>query len=277
MARLDKDNRAKYWVDRDLAGVSLMRAAFATLSFAPHIHDELVIAVTEDGVGRCISRGVAEIGVARSIMVFNPGEAHSGGVVGAAAWRYRGLYLSERILALLRIASDRPPAAMPYFRTTVVEDPALASLLVAAHQTIEQHEARLLREGLFLAALVKLIERHGAGEPAPRALGDERGPVQRTLDLMRANFAADLGIDELAACAGLSPFHFARAFRRATGLPPHAYLTQLRLDRARARLAAGTSASEAALAAGFYDQSHLTKHFKRAYGITPGQYAAAHH
>jgi AraC-like DNA-binding protein len=277
MAKLDKDNHAKYWVDPDLAGVSLLRAAFGTLSFAPHIHDELVIAVTEGGAGRCISRGVAEIGTARSIMVFNPGEPHSGGVVGAKAWRYRGLYLNDRILQLLRVASDHHPGATPYFRSMVVEDPALAALLVAAHETIEQHEARLARESLFLAALVKLIERHGAREATPPPLGHERGPVQRALGLMRANFADDLSLDDLAACAALSPFHFVRSFRRATGLPPHAYLTQLRLDRARALLVEGRSATDVALAVGFYDQSHLTKHFKRAYGITPGQYAAAHH
>ena len=92
---------------------------------------------------------------------------------------------------------------------------------------------------------------------------------------MQAHFARDLSINELAACAGLSPFHFVRCFRRATGLPPHAWLTQLRLDHARALLGRGRSPADAAVAAGFYDQSHLIRHFKRTYGITPGQYVAA--
>jgi len=276
VARLDQANRAKFWIDRDLPGASLLRAAFATLSFAPHVHDALVIVVTEAGAGRCISRGVADVGTAQTIMVFNPGEPHSGGVAGSAAWRYRGLYLDDAILARTCVALDQRESATPYFRANVVKDPDLADLVMRAHLAIEERDARLMRESLYLAAIEKLFERHGDAPPHRKGLGNERRPVQRALDYMRSNVAADLSIDDLAACAKLSPFHFVRSFRRVTGLPPHAYLTQLRLDRARALLADGTGPSETALAVGFYDQSHLTKHFKRAYGITPGQYAAAY-
>jgi len=64
-------------------------------------------------------------------------------------------------------------------------------------------------------------------------------------------------------------------FRRGLGMPPHGYLTQIRLRHARAVLASGVAPAEAAVDAGFCDQSHLTRHFKRSYGITPAQYAAA--
>jgi AraC-like DNA-binding protein len=267
VARRDPENRAKFWIDAELSGVSLLRAAFGTLSFAPHVHDELVIAITEDGAGRCVTRGVADVGTSRSIMVFNPGEPHSGGVAGATGWRYRGLYIGGSVLSLI--------GATPYFRDSVVSDPDLAQLLVRAHLALEEREIRLIRESLFLAGVAKLFERHGEPRPTRREGGREQAPVRRALDYMRASFAADLSLGELAACAALSPFHFARSFRRATGLPPHAYLIQLRLDRARHLLAAGHSPTEVALSVGFYDQSHLTRHFKRTYGITPGQYAAA--
>jgi len=270
VARQDPENRAKFWIDAELSGVSLLRAAFGTLSFAPHVHDELVIAITEDGAGRCVTRGVADVATSRSIMVFNPGEPHSGGVAGATGWRYRGLYIGGGVLSDIGEKNGHP-----YFRDSVVSDPDLAALLVRAHRALEVREIRLIRESLFLAGVAKLFERHGEPRPKRREAGREQAPVRRALDYMRTRFAADLSLGALAECAALSPFHFARCFRRATGLPPHAYLIQLRLDRARHLLAAGHSPTDAALAVGFYDQSHLTRHFKRTYGITPGQYAAA--
>ena len=65
-----------------------------------------------------------------------------------------------------------------------------------------------------------------------------------------------------------------RAFTREYGMPPHAYTNQLRLSEARRLIAAGHRLSDAAASAGFYDQSHLTRMFKRAYGVTPGVYAS---
>jgi AraC-like ligand binding domain len=89
VARRDKENWAKFWVDRDLGGVSLLRAEFGTMSFPRHVHSELVIAVTEEGAGQCVTRGASDVGTSGSTMVFNPGEPHSDGVTGNATWRYR--------------------------------------------------------------------------------------------------------------------------------------------------------------------------------------------
>jgi AraC-like DNA-binding protein len=76
----------------------------------------------------------------------------------------------------------------------------------------------------------------------------------------------------LARFAGLSAFHLCRVFREAVGMPPHAYQTQIRVRRAKSLLAAGVPIARAAAEAGFYDQSHLTRHFKRIVGLTPGRY-----
>jgi AraC-like DNA-binding protein len=275
LARRDRDNRAKFWVDQDLSGVSLLKADFGTWSFAPHVHDELVIAVTEEGAGRCVSRGISDVGTSRSTMVFNPGEAHAGGVAGDTGWHYRGLYISEGRLRQICESLGRRPRAAPYFHSSIVNDPDLADTLLRAHRALEDRDMRLMRESLFLVAVAKLLERHGEPRPGIAAVGQERRPVLRAVEYMQDHFAADLTVEELAACAALSQFHFVRSFRKVTGLPPHAYLTQLRLDRARRLLAEGDAPTNVALAVGFYDQSHLIKHFKRAYGITPGQYAAA--
>jgi AraC-like DNA-binding protein len=95
------------------------------------------------------------------------------------------------------------------------------------------------------------------------------------IDVMHERHAQPLGLQELAAPLGLTQYQLIGLFRKGVGMTPHAYLTQVRLWAACRRLSHGTSLADAAVAAGFYDQSALTKHFKRCYGITPLQFVRA--
>ncbi len=124
---------------------------------------------------------------------------------------------------------------------------------------------------LLLDALVGL---HGAGRPTMRANGGLSGwQLRRVTEFMMEHAAGDLALDELAALADLSAKHFARAFRQSTGVPPHRWLIERRIDRAKELLAASDhSLAEIALACGFADQSHFTAAFRKAVGATPGGY-----
>ena len=95
------------------------------------------------------------------------------------------------------------------------------------------------------------------------------------LELLRDTFSERLTLEQMAAAAKLTPFQLIGAFNRTIGLTPHAYLTQVRLRAAIRHLTAGRPLIEAAIASGFYDQSALTKHFKRTFGMTPLQYVRA--
>lgn len=98
--------------------------------------------------------------------------------------------------------------------------------------------------------------------------------VTQAIDFIHDNYAGGLSLSDIAAAAHLSPFHLSRIFKKATGVSPHQYLLQVRVNSARALLAAGAggrSLAEVAAAVGFADQSHLTRHFKRMLGVTPKQ------
>ena len=101
--------------------------------------------------------------------------------------------------------------------------------------------------------------------------------VLRAVELMRRRMVEPISLEELADAAGLSPFHFARQFKTATGHPPHEYLIRLRVDRARELMRREREWTMAAVAqdAGFADQSHMARHFKRVLGVTPRQFADA--
>jgi AraC-like DNA-binding protein len=102
-------------------------------------------------------------------------------------------------------------------------------------------------------------------------------PVRRALELLRERLADPLTLDELASHAALDKYHLCRAFRAQVGLPPHAYLTRLRIARAKQLLGDGVRPSEVAPQVGLYDQSQLNRHFRRLVGTTPGRYADQQH
>ncbi len=76
----------------------------------------------------------------------------------------------------------------------------------------------------------------------------------------------------MAEQAGLSRYHFIRVFQNKTGLSPHAYLTQVRVNNARTQIESGLTLADAAFSSGFSDQSHMTRYFKSIYGVTPGKF-----
>jgi AraC-like DNA-binding protein len=100
----------------------------------------------------------------------------------------------------------------------------------------------------------------------------ERIAVRKVRALIDDRFADPLTLAELAAHVGTSPFHLCRVFAHAIGMGPHAYQTQVRLNRAKQLLRAKLPIAEVAARAGFADQSHLHRHFRRHVGVTPGRY-----
>ncbi|HTZ79998.1 MAG TPA: AraC family transcriptional regulator [Stellaceae bacterium] len=99
-------------------------------------------------------------------------------------------------------------------------------------------------------------------------------PIRGVLSFMEANFAEPLSLAQLARLSNLSLYRFATVFRREVGLPPHQYLCRLRISHAQFLLRQGTSPATVAMDSGFFDQSHLCRHFKRLCGVTPGQFVA---
>jgi AraC-like DNA-binding protein len=124
-------------------------------------------------------------------------------------------------------------------------------------------------------ALVQLLASLWGAAREERAAPGARRELERARALLHASVSEGASLQQLAREAGLSPFQLARGFQRTYGLPPHAYLTQLRVAKARELLERGLRGAEVAAAVGVYDQSQLHRHFVRAVGMTPGAYRSA--
>jgi AraC-like DNA-binding protein len=154
---------------------------------------------------------------------------------------------------------------------TVIADPNLAAgdergrPFHRLHDAVAAGADRLTLE----VALTEAVSAFASLESVP---SDHTRPVRRAMEYLHERLGDALTLDELALHAGLDKFHFCRAFRAQIGMPPHAYLTHLRIVRAKELLRSGVRASEVAPQVGLYDQSQLNRHFRRIVGTTPARY-----
>jgi AraC-like DNA-binding protein len=273
LARVDTRNTTKYWWDPHVSGLSLMCADFTSHDYAAHTHDAFVIAVTELGGAQVRSRGVVEPACPSRLFVSNPEEPQSSWMGESRCWRYRSMYLTQPAIDV--VARGLGIGAVPHFTGNFVADTDLTERFAVLHRALEGGGDRFGEHELLIGTFGHLFRRHGSGggriECAPR----DRTIVRKIADVMRGRFADSLLLEDMAAIAGLTVFQLIGLFKRTIGTTPHVYLTHVRLNAACRLLRRGLPIAEAATAAGFCDQSALTKHFKRCYGMTPLQFARA--
>ena len=267
--------RVRLW--RPMDGLECLAAHFTSHRYAPHRHDSFVIGVNLSGVEVFDARGGRHTAGPGQMMVLNPDELHDGRALGDH-YRYRAFYPSP---ALMRAAAadlagePGAPVAEPTFDALAFTDPDLAQRLLHLHRLLEDGTDPLASEEALTATFALALARHGGFGLRTPETGREDRRIARVVDAIAAEPGSPWRLDELAALAGLSRFHFIRVFQRTTGQAPHAYLTTRRIMMARRLLAAGDRPAEVAVACGFADQAHLTRLFRRAVGLPPGQYARA--
>ncbi len=255
-------------------GIDGIEAVFADSrhAFARHTHEAYGVGVIERGAQKSASgRGMVEAGTGHTITV-NPGEVHDGAPIGDAPRAWRMLYMQPDIVAAAAkdISEGRPRQE---FHAPVLEDSRIAGLVSATLAALMDRgttaplagEERLL---LLLAALLR--------EQPPRREDIASPAIARAREKLDGDPASAVTLEALSATCGIGRFRLVRDFARATGLTPHAYQLQRRTELARRLIAAGTPLAEAAMAAGFADQSHMTRNFMHRYGYTPGAWLAAH-
>lgn len=226
-------------------------------------------------------RGETRVGGQIVPVRYRPGEVRLVPAGRTAEFRWFGdvqLYIFgfqpwffERVAAELGGSATLPPEA--HEAKFAADHPVCALIRLLERELDLPPGSSEVAEGLARAIVVNLLrEFHLLPAKKPADLAPPVA-VLRAVELMRHRLTEALPLDELAQAAGMSPFHFARQFKAATGYPPHEYLIRLRIDRARELLEKhGRTLTMAAIAhdCGFADQSHLARHFKRVLGVTPG-------
>ncbi|WP_225830283.1 AraC family transcriptional regulator [Streptomyces sp. NK08204] len=262
--------RARHWRYEELPGVDLLRARYVGKTFSRHTHEHFVIAAIAEGAEVFAHRGTDVFAGAGALALVNPDTPHTGRAGVPEGWRYGALYPSPEVVGAIA-AEITTLRGTPGFVSPVLDDPYTVRLVHQVLRAADEGNA-LAADTLLRVAVTRLLRLNGG--PLPQRRSRTAGAViaARARAVLQDRMAAPPTLEQLAGDLGTSPFALLRAFRAAYGMPPHTWLTDARVRRARFLLDGGTAPAEAAVAVGFSDQPHLTRHFTRIVGVPPGAY-----
>lgn len=260
-------------------GISLAHYRFRAGDVPEHSHRQhlILVTLTNDCKGEIrTSNGFnAHPSTSGGVCVIPSGQPFAATLEGEA--ELIAVYLDPSLV--LRAAADAPAAssAVEVIEKTSHDDPLVVSIGQALLAELESDApgGRLYAESLANVLAVHLLRHYTAsGGDMRRFVGGLSGhKLRRVLAFVADNYERDLSLDDLAGEAGMSTFHFAREFKRATGTTPHQHLIKFRVEHAKALLAEGRmSLAEVGLRSGFSHQSHFTRLFRRLTGTTPQSY-----
>ncbi|MEX2140582.1 MAG: AraC family transcriptional regulator [Pirellulales bacterium] len=257
----------------DLFGpVEFLRASHRAHAYPRHSHDEFVIAAMTRGIEALRhTRGLDHVS-AGSLILLNPGDVHSNHSIDRSGFAYRTAYVSPEVVSRMLSEGSQCGMRSPVFQRPVISEPSVYRMILRLHDAVDATESRLVQEALLVKVVAFLFRINGSLDAAPAGRNTEPARLREVRDYIDANLGSGVSLGTLSSLTGLSPFQLVNEFRRVFGIPPHQYQLNGRLSLARRLLRGGMPISDVAIETGFSDQSHLTRHFKKFLGLTPGQF-----
>ncbi len=269
MAQRNDNADTTIWRAPDL-GAELLHGRFRDFSYDVHTHDTACFALLTWGGVRIRMRGAEHIARRGDLYAIAADQPHAGTPLDEQGWKLRTLYVELDHLRML--AGDERPTRGVSLNGPIIRDAALTAALYGVHRCSQRQGSPLLREQRYLAFAGRLFARHVRDGAPPVAVGKEERAVRLAREFLDHHLAQQRPLADIAAAAGLPLFRLFRAFSAEMGMTPHAYQRQARIRLAGGLIRLGKPLGEVAATAGFADQAHLTRSFRRAMGITPGDY-----
>lgn len=276
------DNVVRFWREEGVDAVEVRYSHFSGYRFPPHVHDTWSVGLIDAGCTVFRMDGQQRIVHAGQVVVIPPGAVHDCNP-REGSWTYRMLYVPDALMQ--RMADDISGTGVRHgqcglavgFGEPVIDDSRVFAAFSGFQRLVEHGADPLPRRTAMTEAFSRLLVGHADVREARPAVtkGSEHAAVRAVRAYLAENHAEKVSLDDLARVGGLSPYHLLRVFRAETGLTPHQWQVQLRINRAKALLSKGASIADTAVAAGFTDQSHFSRTFRAVTGATPGLYRMA--
>ncbi len=241
--------------------------------YARHWHETFSIGLISRGRCNYINRAKTAEACVGTVVLMNPGDVHACNPVRDEPWSYRMLYIAVPWLCEIQAAAgiNTGDRFTPFATIATTQPEIYAGLNRLFDTLIDPRSAPLQKQ----SAAATFMERVCLHLGTSRSIQEKRAPrLARAAEFIRQNCTRPLRLEEICVAASLSPAHLIRTFKEVHGLTPHAYQLNCRIEFCRSQLRAGRSIAEVALAAGFADQAHFQRSFKRFVAATPGQYRA---
>jgi AraC-like DNA-binding protein len=243
--------------------VEVLHAYFPSHSYPTHTHDAWTVLIVDEGVVQ-YDLDHREHGLAQAqVSLLPPNVPHDGRSVRPEGFRKRVMYLEPDRLGdgLVGAAVDQPELVDPVLRRRIHQ---LHGVLVEGREELEAQSRLTLIE--------ERLEQHLRNQVTDPPDRRDAGVASRLREVLDGHLPTGITLDEASKLVHAHPAHLVRAFTREYGMPPHRYLTGRRVDLARRYLLEGRPAAEVAGLAGFYDQSHLNRHFRKMLGVSPSRF-----
>lgn len=250
-----------------LPGVELLMAHGSSHQWKVY-HERYAICTSDAAAAEIRYRKNSHTVGDRSTLLFEPGETHETHRV-AKPQEFQVLFLTPDTMQ--KFSEEMNIPGQPHFNPAPVIDEQFYSSCKRLHAAIIDDEAVIEQQTRLTECVGMLLSCH-AEKRVPTMPNSGKQPLLRARDFLHDQLAQSVSLDEITAIAGLSLFHFLKAFTAHFGLPPHTYQIHLRIERSLPLLRQCMSLSRVAETMGFNDQSHFIRHFKRTMGVTPGQY-----
>ncbi|SOZ14273.1 Putative transcriptional regulator, AraC family [Cupriavidus taiwanensis] len=263
-----------WWADAALPFAESRRASHSSASYLPHSHPTLSVGAVDGGTSRFACGDESAVLGPGAVVVIPAHQVHACNPVPDGRWSYQMLHFDPVWVAAVL---DEDSAARAWLPARVMTSPEAYRLVCALNRTLFSPADSVEKEAALVAFIGDLHAALDAGAttwtlPIPAAVSAR---VAQLCQLLRERHAERLPLAELAQVCGLSRYHLVRAFRAETGMTPHAYQLDLRIQHGRRLLRQGAALAEVALALGFADQSHFQRAFKQRVAMTPRGYQRA--
>lgn len=232
--------------------------------FSKHFHDTYTIGLTHDGLFKSIHTNHTALAYKYSTRIINPGEVHCG---DSKSWQYTNFYPSVELVSQV-YEQMYGFYTMPIFQKHIIEDEVLYKMLVDFFHAVYTQEDELSVESRLIGTLSYMIKHYAVASKEVFTCKNHTA-TSRVLDFIHHNLEREISLEEMSQQSGLSKYHFLRLFAETLGVTPHQYIIAQRIQKAKQFVLEGETLSLAGVRAGFSDQSHFIRSFRKIYGYSP--------
>ncbi len=259
-----------FFKDQKLPFVECRYSTGSKREYKAHMHSTFSIGALDSGQVEYKVVNQNSTLTVGSLALINPEALHSCNAITEEGRSYFMLYLDVAWCLQVQQSLWNIDAFIPVQRIRL-DDSALHQRYCQAMVRVMGEEMHLMAKEQLLADLVSIVFKKSCSKQIVATYSRETD-IEELKKLLGASLKDDLTLEALAGKCNVNPYTFLRRFKRATGITPHAYRTTCRIEQAKHYLQQGMDITETALECGFFDQSHLHRHFKAMTAVTPKEY-----